>query len=68
MTRLVAWLRQVFCAHAFKYEEAEFEIMQTAPLWSMDRSATAVGSYVAVSRTCQKCGWHVTYKKFAEPR
>jgi hypothetical protein len=55
MRWLFNYLRQVFCQHNFKFEEAKFDYYT--------RLGTKYTQAFVVSRTCEKCGWHTSYLK-----
>lgn len=56
MRTIINYIRQVFCAHDFKFEEG----------WMQSRGefGKIVKSCKKISRTCQKCGWHKSYWKY----
>lgn len=64
MRWLVFWLRSIFCAHAWKYEEAECDVYYPNHFDPTTKSGYLEGSHTRVSATCTKCGWHRSYKKF----
>lgn len=50
MRRLLVFMKQMVCDHEFIDEEKQrYETIETS---------------VFVSRTCKKCGYHYSYKKF----
>jgi hypothetical protein len=50
---LAQYLREVFCRHSWKTEEARFTYVFGG------------GETVRVSATCEKCGYHRVYDKWA---
>lgn len=67
MTWLIWWIRNWFCIHSWKLEEKTFLKQKeeyAGNSCGLDKWNIVKHPVEYVSATCQKCGWHRSYKKW----